>query len=155
MCTVRKIRTATLWNLLWVEHFYNFVLKVWSSFVKSLYTTWGTPLASFVMSYNLGVFTSDRWNKSVTTRVCIVYLRGVAFKRLHVSAFLHLGHHQVVSSLSRKLYNIYIMQYVKLCLCYNKISFLSIKPYYNINSWNIEYEYCKIEILSPYLWLKL
>jgi len=42
-----------------------------------------------------------------TTRACSVYLRGVAFKRLHVSAFLLLGNHQVVSSLSRKLYNVY------------------------------------------------
>ena len=51
--------------------------------------------------------TSDRRNKSDTTRACSIYLRGVEFKRLHVSAFLHLGHHQVVSSLQRKL------QYVK------------------------------------------
>ena len=59
-------------------------------------------------SITVGVFTCDRWNKSDTTRACIIYLRGVAFKRLHVSAFLHLGHHQVVSSLPRKLYYIYV-----------------------------------------------
>jgi len=36
---------------------------------------------------------------SDTTTACIIYLSGVACKRLHVSAFLHLSHHQVISSL--------------------------------------------------------
>jgi len=38
--------------------------------------------------------TSDRLNKSDTTRDRSICLRGVSFKRLHVSAFHHLDHHQ-------------------------------------------------------------
>ena len=52
--------------------------------------------------------TSDRWNKSDTTRACNIYLHGVAFKRLHVSAFLHFR-----PSSGRKLFIEETVQYIQ------------------------------------------
>jgi len=48
--------------------------------------------------------TSEKRNKSDTTRACSIYLIAVAIERLHVSAFLHLSYHQVVSSVCRVSY---------------------------------------------------
>ena len=76
-----------------------------------LYTDLSSRLCTAVsccLSFSVYLWRSqviDEMRESDTTRACSIYLRGVAFKRLHVSVFLHLRHHQVVSSSSRKLYN--------------------------------------------------
>jgi len=68
-------------------------------------SVYGKILLSVRFSPKITEWISIRLNRAFRSQVTdeisqtqlelVVFIYGVAFKRLHVSAFLHLGHHQV------------------------------------------------------------